>query len=516
MSFWGQLLGRENGTPAGNGSRSLVPSRHFSPNVTFLGGTPFDGDAALMMSVSAWTSAQMWKTQPQLRTVVSFLGRNVAHCALQVFERVDETSRRRDRDSPLAEALRRPDVDVTAYELIYALVVDLCLYDTAYWLVLDGEDGAKRLRRLPPAWVSPVLDDAFTVSSYDVSTNGGVTNVPADRVLRFPGFHPMDPTGCSPTIEALKETLQEQISSAQYRNQVWKRGGRVSAVIKRPEGAPEWSREQASRFKEDWNAKFTGNGPGAGGTPLLEDGMSLERVDFNAREQEFVEGAKLAFSTVASAYHVNPTMLGQNDSANYSNVVAFSRMLYVDTLGPMFALIEDRINTFLLPMLGMDGTRFYAEFNIDEKMQGDFASEAAAMSSAGGGPWMTRNEIRARKNLPAVEGGDALVTPLNVTEGGQASPRDSGSQNDTGADPEPPRPPKSGDAVALLERMERVVKSRRGAGAQWWDVKRWEREAANVVDSPTAFVEDVGRALASGADMGKTFERLRARYAEER
>src|SRR5690606_12475527 len=36
----------------------------------------------------------------------------------------------------------------------------------------------------------------------------------------------------------------------------------------------------------------------------------------------------------------------------------------------------------------------------------------------------TRNEARARANLPAIDGGDELVTPLNVIVGGLASPRD--------------------------------------------------------------------------------------------
>jgi hypothetical protein len=38
---------------------------------------------------------------------------------------------------------------------------------------------------------------------------------------------------------------------------------------------------------------------------------------------------------------------------------------------------------------------------------------------------MTVNETRARNNLSAIEGGDSLITPMNVTEGGQASSRDS-------------------------------------------------------------------------------------------
>lgn len=492
MGFWSQLFGR-NGLPAGQDLQLSPPVAHFSPRVEYLGGGLAEVGESLAeilgLDVREWTAARMWRTQPHLRTVVSFLGRNVAQCGLQVFSR-DGEERKRDTKSPLAVALRRPDADMTAYELVYALVVDLALYDVAYWLVAPNSDGAMSFRRLPPAWVTPVPADAFTVASYLVAADGEPVSVPASSVLRFPGFHPRRPNGCSPTIESLKETLQEQIHSSQYRNQSWQNGGRVSGVLNRPVGAPEWTADAQRRFAEDWNAKYTGNGPKAGGTPILQDGMEYTRVDFSPVDQQYIEGVKLAFNTVASAYHVNPTMLGQNDTASYANVSAFNRMLYKDTLGPTFAMIEDRINTFLLPMLGMDPEKYFAEFNIKEKLQGDFTAQALALQSAVGGPYMTRNEARKLENLPPVVGGDDLITPLNVTEGGQASPTDAGSQNVTGADLEPPRPPKSksaapalgvGDAAATLaaffDRQERVVKSRLGAKADsWWDSGRWDSE----------------------------------------
>src|SRR5690606_35860185 len=206
--------------------------------------------------------------------------------------------------------------------------------------------------------------------------------------------------------------------------------GRVSAVLQRPKDAPAWSDAAREQFREDWYAKYTGNGAKAGGTPLLEDGMTLNRIDFNAQEQQFVEAAKLPFSTVASAFHVNPTMVGILENANYSNVREFRRMLYGDTLGPILAMIEDRINTFLLPRLGMDSATHYAEFNIGEKLQGSFEEQASVMSTLVGRPIMTADEGRAKFNLTAL-GGNAgeLVTPLNVLVGGQASPTDSGSQN---------------------------------------------------------------------------------------
>jgi hypothetical protein len=46
------------------------------------------------------TPAQMWATQPHLRTVVSFVARNIAQLGLHSFERLGETAAR-DRTSPV-------------------------------------------------------------------------------------------------------------------------------------------------------------------------------------------------------------------------------------------------------------------------------------------------------------------------------------------------------------------------------------------------------------------------------
>ena len=471
--------------------RSPVPSAWFTPRVTYIGAPGYE--EPLVGTPEQFTVAQLWATQPHLRTVVTFRARNVAQLGMHVFERVSETDRRRDRSSPLAMALQRPDDSMTSYDLIFALVGDLDLYDRAYWLLVDDEFGRPRLRRIPPAWVTPVFADLYTVKKYRITRgdSGQSVEVPADQVLPFTGYAPASTIGASPTIEALKDTLREQVEAASYRAQVWKRGGRVSAVIQRPKDAPQWSDTARESFREDWYAKFTGRGPRAGGTPILEDGMTLQRVDFTAQEQQFVDVAKLALATVASAYHVNPTMIGLLDNANYSNVREFRRMLYGDTLGPLLAQIEARVNTFLLPMLGMDPAVHYVEFNLAEKLQGSFEEQAAVMSTMVGRPIMTADEARSRFNLPAM-GGDAeqLVTPLNVLVGGQVSPRDTGSQNVTTGDriDEPKmravkaRAPRTHeerytDLLAdFFARQSRIVQSRIGAGREWWDADRWDGE----------------------------------------
>lgn len=439
--------------------------------------------------------AEMWETQPHLRTVVSFLARNVAQLGLHSFERVGETDRQRDRESVTARTLRRPNSETTTYDLIFSLVGDLALYDVAYWHVAPDADAPSgwSIVRLPPEWVKPKNADAFRRASFDVKAPGGDTvNFPATEILPFKGYNPTDPRSGSTPISALKGVLQEQLQSSMYRQQVWKNGGRVSAVLKRPPGV-EWSDGARDRFREDWHSTYTGTGPKAGGTPILEDGMELQRIDFSATEQQYVEGAKLSFATVCSAYHVNPTMVGLLDNANYANVREFRRMLYGDTLGPILAQIEDRLNAFLLPMMDVDQERFYVEFNLAEKLQGSFEEQAAVMSTLVGRPIMSADEGRARFNLPAM-GGDAesLVTPLNVLIGGQASPRDSGEQN---LDPKAAEPQTKARGVkarapetheekhaevlaAFFKRQAAVVKTRIGAGAAWWDAERWDKELA--------------------------------------
>ena len=502
-----------------------------TPRIEYIGG-----NEALKeyynSSVSHASPGELWRSQPHLRTVVTFLARNVAQLGLHLFERVGETDRRRDRSSIAAQVLAAPDGSMTTYDLVYALIGDMLLYDTAYWFVGPSMDrpSGMLVRRIPPSWVSQESADPFAVKSWRVTPAGERSAVvPASQMLAFTGYSPSSPIKGSPTIEALRGTIEEQLASSEYRRQVWKNGGRVSSVIERPKDAPRWSNEARTAFREDWYSKFTGQGPRAGGTPILEDGMTLTRVDFSAQEQQFVEAAKLSLVTVAAAFHVNPTMIGQNDGANYSNVREFRKMLYGDTLGPLLAQVEARLNAFLLPMLGMDPARFYVEFNIAEKLQGNFEEQSAAMQTATGAPWMTRNEARARVNLPQIAGGDGLVVPLNVLAGGQASPTDSA--------PKAPRPKEvpaaravKGRAVEWEQvyaeeltnfraRQSRVVLSRLGAKADWWDEDRWNAELGDLlyqlgVQSSEAAAKDALEAMGvdpDSYDLGVTLAYLRAR-----
>ena len=515
----------------------------------------------LIPVIEGMSPEDLFRTQPYLNMVVSFVARNIAHLGLHVYERVSDTDRQRLTDDPLAQLLKYPNPTQTTYELINATVSDLKLHDSAYWMVIKSADAPSgwQIWQIPPSWVirrkggNAWAPDKYVIQHPRATTT---TEVDAENMLVFHGWNPRDPSrGLSP-VEALRGLLIEQISAQTYRTQVWQRGGRVGTYITRPAGAPAWDPKDKERFIRSFNSKLTSNqGSQAGGTALLGDGMELKRLGFSAKEDEWAEVAKLSLATVASVYHVNPTMVGLNDNSNYSNVREFRKMLYGDTLGPDIAMLEDRINTFLVPLVG-GRPGAYVEFNIDEKLQGNFEEQSAAIQAAVGAPWRTRNEARAMYNLPSIEGGDELVTPLNVLTGGQASPQDSAPKSELdaaayflqsamrglseggkaaarlaltkdGEDPTEDPPPvddnedvddqPEAEAIAevlakFFKRQQAAILSALGAKARrkddpedWWDAERWDGELTDdLYKAAVAVADQIGWRTAEALGFDRT------------
>jgi HK97 family phage portal protein len=462
-------------------------------------------------NVLDWTAAYLYKTQPNLRTVVSFLARNAAQCSLQTFTKQSDMSRKRTTESPVTQLLEHPNSRMTKFELISTLVSDLALFDDAYWVV--GRDSSTpsgySINPIPPEWVvGAKYKDLWTPSTWQVQprlyNNIAVIEIPAENMVHFHGWNPTDPRLGYSAVSALKALLAEQLAGQEYRNKLWVKGPQIAGTLERPVDAPPWDLSAQQRFMQEWNSQFRSDGPAAGGTPLLQDGMTFKEAGNTARDNQYVEAATLAFKTVCSVYHINPAMVGDTDGQSYSSIKEFRTMLYTDTLGPLFAQIEDRINTFVLPMIEEPRGNF-VEFNVEEKLQGDFEDQANAMSQAVGGPWLVVNEARALINRPSLGPlYDELITPLNVVRAGGnlASPQDTAPAVVDRTGPgtsQPEQQPKSIQTKADAEPTKLVDELRAFFGRQYssvasrlgsleqrsiekaWDAERWDTELTAII-----------------------------------
>jgi hypothetical protein len=114
----------------------------------------------------------------------------------------------------------------------------------------------------------------------------------------------------------------------------------------------------------------------------------------------------------------------------YSNVTQEQLAFIMAGVRPWLSLIETTLK---------DDPDFYppdvfGEFLIEDGLRADPMTEAVILEKAGGGPYLTPNEVRRMKRLPPIEGGDKLRAPLTpVGEPKQGNP------NDPKTDP-PPEP----------------------------------------------------------------------------
>lgn len=407
MSLVFETLGQLSDHMAGTGVQVVDP------------GVPIESIVA--------ASDDLWATQPSVRKVVGFVARNVASTPLHVYERVTDTDRRRVTTGPLVETISNPDPTLTRYRFWELVLIDWLLNDR--WCVAKFPDGAggMGLRRLPIRTWRFKADGLDRVDAVKLLQGGRwVEHDPAGYIFDR-GYARVGANGTSPA-ETLRAVLAEADEAVAYRRSVWSNGARVPAVLERPAGAPPWSETAKGRFRRSWQNFIRGGGQ-EGGTPILEDGMTLRKVDaFSPQDTQDLEGRKLTDVEVATAYHIAPELLGIREGT-YSNVEAFRESLYRDALGPLITQWEQTINAMLTPDLA-EGRDLYVEAHVDAKLRGSPMEQIRVLTSAVGAPYMLRNEGRALLNMPALDEGDELVTPLNVTVGGLANPRDTGSQNE--------------------------------------------------------------------------------------
>lgn len=522
--------------------RWRVASRPSVINVTLT------GDASTQ--VLNMKAKELYQTQDNLQAVVNFLSNSIAQLPLKVYTRDGEDERHRDRDSKAARLLWRPNADQTCFEFIRALAVEYYVYGSVFvWVLPDADSESDRqLRIVPTEW----LQFGGQANSYApdtiriCTTNGGTAfDVPRSEFVQFRTYSAGSPGGYISPISALRNTLSEQVEAGRFRRQLWRSSGRFNAQIIRPKDVEPWTEEQKNRFVTAFREAWSGNGSKAGGIPVLEDGMEIKPYATNWKEAEWSQSVILTREAVAAAYGVNPSLIWHSNTQTYASARDNARALYADCLGPVLQMIQQRINAFLLPMIGADPNT-YVEFDLNEKLKGSFEERASIYQSACGAPYMTRDEIRAELNLaPLPDGqGKEIITPLNVIEGGQASPQDStpGAYDYPGVDNQAKKlepcgckackeqtelrikgksdkeddEKVTGILAAFFNRQAKSVLPKIGANnADFWNAERWDKELAEDLEPVLTEIadkhgEDAAKTLGSAYVTEKTRNYIKA------
>ena len=471
--------------------------------------------------------AVLWREQPHIRTVIDFLARGVSQLGLHAFERGKDGDRVKvDRSSNLGKLTEVPAPNLTMLKWLDRCVHDMAIFDRFLAVKVKDRFGRLWLQPVPAGMWAPLETDWTGPSGYMV----GESVLRPDEVVVMFGYAPDSLSHGTPPMEALRQLLASYAAAEESQEAFWAAGAQIRGIIERPVNAPPISDAGMERLRQDWDGRYGGR-QSAGRTPILEDGMTFKGVSSTAKDAEYLGARKLTREEVAAAFHVPAPFVGILEHATFSNIREQHKQLYADTLGPWLRLIEGELERQLVePEFGAE---YFLDFNEADRLRGTFEERAAVMSTAIGGPWMTRNEARKLENLPRIDDPevDTLITPLNVTAGGQASPqsgKSAGVREKAKKETVIPVERSEDDATAIDEALTahagRLAKSVASAlGKKSLDAsgvvdrERWDAElAADLLPLLTAVAERAGKPIADVLEVEGWSPEVMAAWLDEK
>lgn len=364
---------------------------------------------------------------------VRLLAETVGSMPLHLYRRTPDGGRERATDHPLYEVLQcRPNSWQSPMEFREMMQAHVSLRGNAYAMVVPGKLGwVTELWPLHPDRVRVMLAGQNKLV-YDYTDRLGQTIrlLPGEilhiRFLSLDGYIGLTP------ISYARETVGRQLAMERSNSRFHKNDATPRIVLKHPDLITPEAQE---RFSASWNATYGGYA-NAHKVAIIEEGMDVVSLGLKPQDSQFVESWEGGLSDLCRWFGVHPRKIGakSGDSQTYANVEQAQIEHITDTVLPLCSRWEQAIDRDLL--LPDERGEYYTEFMLDGLLRADAVARATLYEKALG-KWMTQNEIRARENLPPVEGGDEM------------SPRDAAPASQRDAPSTPPATEPDQDDAAL-------------------------------------------------------------------
>lgn len=388
-----------------------LSERQFSP-YPLLGGGNRQRILDAYNTAKSANYAWIYTNSPAVRTVVDVIVRNVGQLDLRLYEEVSEDHREARPEHPAALSLRYPNEETAADAFVRELFKDFLVFDEAYAVLTEAPGSQLTLNWVPAHMVEIRGSSLFRADGYRVHRRDGTwVDFPPERMLHWKGENPHDPrTGLS-KLDTLRAVIAEDAALQQATVELANAGLTEPAWVFRPLEVGDWSNEARVAFEEDLTNRMRRRNKSP---VVLEEGMELRSFGVNPKDAEMMAVRRWAIERVAAVYGVPLGMVGLAE-----NLAEAQTQFYSDTLPPYCEEFTKMLNQRILVRV-YDWTDGCFEFNLDEKLMGD--ERLKTLVAASGRAVMTTDEARAKLNLPPIDGGDELVTPLNVMVGDNPKP----------------------------------------------------------------------------------------------
>lgn len=344
-----------------------------------------------------------------------------------IFWKVDNrTGQKKQYIHPFAKVLENPNPSLSKFDLLVATASFLELTGDAFWYYSVGERSRqpKEIYLMRPDRVEVVVDgDTGEVMGYKFRNDDG-TKIPleVDEVEHIKTFNPLNQYRGMGTLEAAILYVEIENDTSVFQRNFMKNQATPSGVLTI---SGKIEKEAFNKLKTQWKEKQAGLA-NVGKTLFIREadakftkvGLGLDELDLKALKE-------LSEGKIFKMFRVPKIILGDTDQNGLgrANAEVADYIFAKRTIDPKQTRLDDAIQKTLKRNFKDENTVIghvsqipedkAAQLNEDDKLTGRV---------------YTVNEVRERKGLPPVKGGDKLYVSFN-----QVPIDESNTGNDNGS-----------------------------------------------------------------------------------
>lgn len=357
---------------------------------------------------------------------VRIIAETVASLPLHVYGYTD-SGKERVYNHPLYRILHDiPNTEMNSFIMREVMMSHLLLWGNSYsQIIRNGRGEITALYPLMPEKMTVDRGaDGNLYYKYNSDKQGSFV-FRKDEIFHIVGLGFDGLIGHSP-IAMAKNAIGLCIAAEEYGSSFFSNSGTPSGVLEHPGVLKE-----PEKVRDAWNKAYGGSG-NAHKVAVLEEGMKFNPISINPHEAQFLETRKFQVNEICRIFRVPPHMIADLEKSSFNNIEQQSLDFVTNTIRPWLVRIEQSIFQQLLSE--EDQKNYFAKFNVDGLLRGDFQSRMNGYAVGRQNGWLSANDIRELEDLnriPAEEGGDRYLCNGNMVD-----IKNAGQWNNTGGESE--------------------------------------------------------------------------------
>jgi len=351
-------------------------------------------------------------------TCIAAIAEDVAKYEPLFFKKDNRSGKKTQVQHEFEKVLERPNPRLSKSDLLIATQSFIELVGNAYWY-LSVEERSRKVREIylmRPDRVKVAVDKKTgDIIGYTFRDDSG-TELPLeiDEVQHFKTFNPEDEYYGIGTVEAGVVYIETEEDSAIFQRNFIKNQASPSGILT-INGKIE--KEQFKKVKAQWKEKTEGLA-NVGKTLFIRGAdASFTKIGLSLGDLDMEKLKSLTEDKILKMFRIPKIILGDTDQAGLGrgNAETADYVFAKRNIDPKQNRIDDGIQNILEINYKDSSINVSHVSQIPEDVDRQLAEDDKLVNRI-----MTVNEIRERKGLPKVDGGDQLYVGFNMTPINQA------------------------------------------------------------------------------------------------